>query len=133
MSCVHKHQQQRYNSENTKKCMFIDYIHVDILFPPTKVIQIMFERVITLYQTLLHGQAIIQCVTIISMCYHTRYRIFSFSLAWFGGYLRRVTMRYHQIYKKIHIHIFLEKLTVTSCANVLQIAQNQVNLKEKIQ
>ena len=30
------------------------------------------------------------------MCYHT----FSLILAWFGGYLQRVTTRYHDIYKK---------------------------------
>ena len=29
--------------------MFIHYIHVDILFPPTVVIPIMFERVTTYY------------------------------------------------------------------------------------
>ena len=52
MSCVHKHQQQRHNNENTKKCIFIHYIYVDILFPGTKVIPISFERVTTHYQTL---------------------------------------------------------------------------------
>ena len=52
MSCVHKHQQQRYNNENTKICMFIHYMYIDILFPLAKAIQIMFERVTAQYQTL---------------------------------------------------------------------------------
>ena len=32
MSCSHKHQQQRCYNENTKICMFIYYMYVDILF-----------------------------------------------------------------------------------------------------
>ena len=52
MSCCHKHQQQRYHHENIKTCMFIHYIYVYILFPLTKAIPIMFERVATDYQTL---------------------------------------------------------------------------------
>ena len=62
-----------------------------------------------------------QRVTITSTCYHMRYHTFSLSLAWSGGYLERITMRYSQIYKKIHINIFLKKLTVTR-GNPLQIA-----------
>ena len=46
-------------------------------------------------------------------CYHTRYRTFSLSLAWFVGYLQRVTTHYSQIYKKMYIKTFLEKLVVT--------------------
>ena len=42
-----------------------------------------------------------QCVTITSRRYHMRYHTFPISLAWFGGYLQRVTTRYRQIYKKI--------------------------------
>ena len=45
-------QQQRYCNENTKICMFIHYKYADILFPQTKSIAIMFERVTTHYQTL---------------------------------------------------------------------------------
>ena len=52
VSCCHKHQQQRYHNENTKICMFIHYMYVDILFPLTKTIPIMFERVTTHYETL---------------------------------------------------------------------------------
>ena len=52
MSCCHKHQQQRYHHENTKIGMFINYMYVDILFPLTKAITIMFERVTTHNQTL---------------------------------------------------------------------------------
>ena len=47
MSCCHKHQQQRYHNENTKIYMFIHYIYVDILFPLSKAIPNMFERVTT--------------------------------------------------------------------------------------
>ena len=61
---------------------------------------------------------------------HTLLYIFSqFSMVW--GYLQRVTTRYHQIYKKIYINIFLKILTVTD-SNLLQIAKNQANLREKI-
>ena len=52
MSCCHKYQQQRHHHENTKICVFIHYIYVDILFPLTKAITTMFERVATYYQTL---------------------------------------------------------------------------------
>ena len=52
MSCCHQYQQQRYHYENTKVCMFIHYIYVDILLPLTKAIPIMFECVTTHYQTL---------------------------------------------------------------------------------
>ena len=51
-----------------------------------------------------------QCITITSAGYHTRYRTFSFSLAWFGGYLQQITTRYYQIYKKKCILIFLKKI-----------------------
>ena len=47
MSCCHKHQQQRYHNENTKICIFIHFIFVDILFPLTKAIPVMFECVTT--------------------------------------------------------------------------------------
>ena len=52
MSCVHKHQQQRHNNENAEICMFIHYMYVDIHFPLTKAISIMFERVALHHQTL---------------------------------------------------------------------------------
>ena len=44
MPYCHKHQQQRYHNENAKICMFIHSMHVDLLFPLTKAIPIMFER-----------------------------------------------------------------------------------------
>ena len=47
-----KIQQQSYHNENTKICMFIHYMYVDILLPLVKAILIMFERVTTHYQTL---------------------------------------------------------------------------------
>ena len=51
MSCCNKHQ-QKYNKENSKTCMLIHYKIVDILFPITKAIPIMFEQVVSHYQTL---------------------------------------------------------------------------------
>ena len=47
-----KHQQQRCHNGNTKICMLIQYMYVDILFPLTKATPTMFERVTTHYQTL---------------------------------------------------------------------------------
>ena len=52
MSCCDKHQQQRYHNENNKICIFLHYMYVDILFPLAKAISVMFECVITPYQTL---------------------------------------------------------------------------------
>ena len=52
MSCCYKHQQQRYHNENTKICVFIHHMYVNILFPPRKAIPVMFERITTHYQTL---------------------------------------------------------------------------------
>ena len=42
MSHCHKHEQQSCHNENTKICMFMHYMYVDILFPLTKPIPIMF-------------------------------------------------------------------------------------------
>ena len=44
------------------------------------------------------------------------------------GYLQRVSTRYRQIYKKTYTKIFLKK----NDGNLLQIAQNQANLRENI-
>ena len=44
---------------------------------------------------------------------------FSVSLAWFGGYLLRVTTFYRQIYKKMYIDIFLKEMTVNSPQTML--------------
>ena len=60
-------------------------------------------------------------ITITSTHYHMRCHTFSLSLAWFGGYLQWVTTRYRQIYKKMYIKTFLEKLVVTR-RNPLQTA-----------
>ena len=131
MSCCHQHQQQSYHDENTKICMFTTlYVrYVDILFPLTKSIPIMFEHVTKLYK---HGWAMMQRVTITSTRYgtryHTFYHTFSPSLTWLGynamyyhncnvlpyifsnfsmvwGYLQRVATCYCQIYKTIYINI----------------------------
>ena len=136
------------------------YVHtpyyVDIVFPLTKIIPIMFERVTTHYQTLQtwmlhnatcyrnfdvlpHALAYIfsqfnmgmQRITITLTCYHMRYHTFSFSLAWFGvicNALPRVSVTFT---KKMYISIFFKKLTVTR-GNPLQIAQNQANLRENV-
>ena len=47
MSRCHKHEQQSYHNENAIICMFIHYMYVDTVFPLTKAIPIMFERVTT--------------------------------------------------------------------------------------
>ena len=60
-------------------------------------------------------------ITVTSTGYHMRYYTFSLSLAWFGGYLQRVTTRYRQIYFKNVYQYFLKKLTVTR-GNPLKIA-----------
>ena len=158
LSSCHKHQQQRYHNENTKICMFIHYMYVDILFPLTKAIPIKFESVTTNQHTK-HGQAIMQRVTISSTDYHTRYhmryRTFSISLTWIAcnetcyhnfnvlphilpyilsqcsmvwDYLQRVTFTFIQ---NININFKNIKMMVTG-GNTLQIAQNQTNLRENI-
>ena len=52
ISCCLKHHQQRYHNENTKICIFIYYMYVDILFTLIKAIPIMFECITTYFQTL---------------------------------------------------------------------------------
>ena len=47
MSYCLKHHQQMYHNENTKICISIHYIYVDILFTLIKAIPIMFERITT--------------------------------------------------------------------------------------
>ena len=42
-------------------------------------------------------------ITITSTRYHICYHTFSLSLAWFEGYLQRVTTRYRQIFKKLMV------------------------------
>ena len=69
-----------------------------------------------------------QRVIITSACYYIRYHTFSLRLAWFACYLRRVTTRYRQIYKKIYINI-KKIIIMVMCGNALQIAQNHANLR----
>ena len=69
MPYCHKHQQKRYHNENTKICMFIHSMHVDLLFPLTRAIPIMFKRVTTYYQTL--QTWIGYNTTRYHTCYHT--------------------------------------------------------------
>ena len=52
MFCCHKHQQQRYHKENTKICMLMHCMYVDILFLLTKTSNYVWTCYITHYQTL---------------------------------------------------------------------------------
>ena len=113
MSCCHKHQQQRYHNQNTKICMFIHYMYFDILFPLTKAIPIIFERVTTHFQTLQTwtGHNATRYHNFNALPYTLPYIFSQFSLVW--DYLQRTTTRYRQIYKKMYINTFLKKLTAT--------------------
>ena len=86
--------------------MFIHYMYADILFPLTKAIPIMFERIATHYQIL--QTWIVRDATRyqnFNALPHALPYIFSqFSMLW--GYLQRVTTRYRQIHKKMYINIF---------------------------
>ena len=64
-----------------------------------------------------------QSITIASTYYHMQFDTFLLIVAWFWGYLQRVTMRYRQIFLKMYINIFFLKLTVMH-GNPLQITQN---------
>ena len=100
MSCCHNHQQPRYHNENTKISMFILYIYVDILFPVTKAIPFMSERVTEPYQTLQTWRG----HNATHYHYHTGYRTFSLSLTWMGHNampyynLTCYHMRYHTFF-----------------------------------
>ena len=85
--------------------MFTHYMFVDILFPLTKAIPIMFERVTELYK---HGYAIMQRVNITSTRYHTLYHTFSLSLAWFGAICNKLPHVTVKFIKKC-ILIFIKK------------------------
>ena len=84
--------------------MFIQYMYVDILFPLTKAIQVMFERVTTYYQTLqtwighnatrYHNYNALPHV----LPHALPYVFPQFSMV--CGYLQWVTTRCHHIYKK---------------------------------
>ena len=111
--------------------MFIQYMYVDVFFPLTKAIPVMFEHVIKYYQTLQTwiGHNAKRYYNFNLLLHVLPYIFSKFSMVW--SYLQRVTMRYHQIYKKIYINIFFKTMTVTR-GNMLQIAQNQENLRENI-
>ena len=133
---IHRNTTHRLDIYPVVISISIHYMYVDILFPLTKAIHIMFERVSTHYQTLKtwighnatcyhnfsalphalpHGLphillyfflvwGYLQCVTITSTCYHTRYCTFSPNLAWFWA----IWTRYHGVkfIKKMYINIF---------------------------
>ena len=79
-------------------------MYVDIFFPLTKAIAIMFERVTTHYQTLQ--------TWIDHACYHTRYltpyRTFALNLAWFQAICNGIPCVTVKFIKKC-ILIFFEK------------------------
>ena len=96
----YKHHQQRYNNENTKICMFIYYMCVDVLFPLMKAIPIVW----TFYHTLPNSTKMDRPYNGIhyhnfSVLPHTLLYIFpQFSMVW--CYLQHVTTCYCQIIKK---------------------------------
>ena len=135
--------------------MFINYMYVDILFPPTKAITIMFKRLPYITKFYKHGQDIMERVTITSTHYHMRYRTFSLSLtqvrhnsmhyqnfnvlptqyhtfsltlAWFWVYLQRVTTIQFTFLKKVLICISFINFMVTRC----KYPQNQAELSENV-
>ena len=80
--------------------MLIQYMYVDILFPPSKVIPIVFEHVNAYYQILQTR------IGNNATRYHTRYHTFTVSLVWFEFIcieLPRVTVKFM---KNIFINIF---------------------------
>ena len=84
-------------------------MYVDVFFPLTKAIPIMLEHVTTHYQTLQTsiGHDATRHHNFNALLHALPYIFSKFSMVW--GYLQRVTTRYHQIYKKIYINIFLKK------------------------
>ena len=93
--------------------MFIHCMFVDILFLQQNPLQFSLKVLPHIAKLYIHGQAIMERVTINStryhMRYHTRYRTFSLSSAWFQGYLQQVI----NFVKKMYINIFKKELTVT--------------------
>ena len=129
MSCVNKHQQQRYNNENTKICMFIHCMFVDILFLQQNPLQFSLKVLPHIAKLYIHGQAIMQRVI---TCVTTHVTVHFLSVQ--HGFraicnrLPRVTVNF---VKKIYINIFKKELTVTR-GSALQIAQHQENLRKNI-
>ena len=74
--------------------MFLHYMYVDILFPLTKAILIMFKHIITHYKTLQtwidHNATSYHNFNV--LLHVIAYLFTQFSMVW--GYLQRVTMRY---------------------------------------
>ena len=74
--------------------MFLHYIYVDILFPLTKAILIMFKHVTTHYKTLQtwidHNATSYHNFNV--LLHVIAYLFIQFSTVW--GYLQHVTMRY---------------------------------------
>ena len=78
-------------------------MYVDINFPLTKAIPIMFERVTTHYQTLQTwiGHNATRYHNFNVLLHTLPYIFYKFSMVW--GYLQRVTKRYRQNYETINI------------------------------
>ena len=107
---------------------------VDILFALSKHILITFGKHVTHYQTLEtwtgHNATRYHILNALHHALpHALPYIFSEIFLVLGN-LQRVTTRYRQFYKK-YIYTIFFKLTVTR-GNALQIAQNQVNLRENV-
>ena len=87
--------------------MFIHFMYVDILFPLTKVIPIMFERVITHYETLEkwidHDATRYHNFNALPHAFQTHYHTFSLSLTWIG----HNAMHYHDFNLLVHALLYI--------------------------
>ena len=81
-------------------CMLIHYMYVDIFFPPSKAIPIIFEHVNTHYQTLQTWIGYNATHYHNLTHYHMRYHTFFSQFCMVCSYLQRVAECYCQIYRK---------------------------------
>ena len=103
-------------------------MYLNVLFPLTKAITIMFELVTTRNQTLQTW------VGHNAMRYHN-FNVLPHPIPYiftqFSMVLGLFATRYRQIYKKMYVNIFVKEMTVTR-GNPLQITQKHANLRENI-
>ena len=126
MLCCHKHQQQSYNNENLKTCIFIRFMYADkrlLLKKPFQLYLNVLSYSIKLYK---HGQATIHHITITSTHYHmhhsTSYRTFFLSLAWFWALYNgwsRVNVKFNISYpiQKSQANNFLTNIILKNTSN----------------
>ena len=107
------------------------YMYVDIRFPLTKAIPVMFQCSDTHYQTLQTStdHDATHCHNFNALPHALRYVFSKLTIVW--DYFLRNTKRCFQNYKRIFINNFFKKITVPR-GNKLQMSQNQANLKENI-